>query len=270
MARITHVASAQQRYETVPVIDTATGEPKRTPVMRNGTQRTTKHGVPIFMTVTKQDRSKPLPLHECDAPGCGKPIEVGTSYKHVTPKSGPYGGRMRTRHESCPTWEIWELSNSWSARVAQAISGFDVSEVESPDDVTSALNDVASEIRTLAEESQEAAENIEEGFGHATQTSEDAAARADDLNSWADEIESVDVPELPEPEEDECDECQGEGTVDDEDEDIPTDGSARPQKTCEQCDGTGRYTPDEPTDEQMDEWRSEVEDACSIVQDSPV
>lgn len=254
MARVTHVARAQQRYETVPVLD-ENGKPKRTPVMQNGKQKVSKRG-PVFMAVTVADHSKPLPPYACDY--CRKPIEIGTPYKHVTPKSGPYGGRKRTRHAKCPTWHVWELSNSLSARIeqiqyefAQAISG-----VESEDDATSALSEAAEAIRELAQEKEDAAQNIEDGFQHETEMSMELREQSEALNAWADEVEAADIPEFPEPEEQDCE--KGE-TV---------DGEHDPK--CEVCGGAGIYTPDEPTEDQIADWQQEVEDAVSIVDESPV
>jgi hypothetical protein len=289
MARVTHVRKAQQRYETVPVIDEATGEPKRTQVMKNGEPKMTRAKAgrparPVFMTVTVQDKTKPLPPYTCDS--CHQPIEVGTPYKHITPKSGPYGGHKRTRHESCPTWQVWEYSNSWSARIAQATHDFDVSNAESTDDVQSALDDVAAAIKELAEESRETAGNIEDGFGHPTSQSEEAEQRADDLDGWADEISGADIPDLPEPEprwfvtngdgvasdlfeEDGYDsEMDAEQALashrDDNDEEPGEDGEFDDGFEIEEI------TPDEPTEEQLNDWRDEVLDACSIVDESPV
>ena len=294
MARVTHVKKAQQRYQTVPVLD-ENGEPKRTPVMRTRKvwnelkeeyevvteQKKTKAGRPVFMTVTKEDRTQPKPLYRCDS--CGKDIEVGTPYKHMSPKSGPYGGRKLTRHEDCPTWQIWEYSSSWSARIAQATADFSIEDAETPEDVQSALDDVASAIRELAEESREAASNIEEGFGHPTSQSEEAEQRADDLDGWADEIEQADIPDLPDPEERyfiegpdgtrHGDEVGYETEEDARDaltgmiEDLLSD--ADDEVTEDDYEIVGD-TLDEPSEEQMDEWRSEVEDACSIVDESPV
>jgi hypothetical protein len=267
MARITHVARAQQRYKTVPVLD-ENNEPKRTPVMKNGVQKTTKKGKPVFMSVTVADKTQPLPLRTCDF--CHKPIEIGTPFKHVTPKSGPYGGTQRNRHAACPTWQVWELSNSWSARIAQATSDFDVSLVDSPDEVTEALSTVADNIRSLAEESRESAANIEEGFGHPTSVSEEAEQRADDLDGWADEIENADVPDMVECEEclgtgkTDCGDCDGTGKIEVESSDVPND--------CDTCDGSGQVDCDPcgGTGEDIDAWRDEVEAACSIVDESPV
>jgi hypothetical protein len=281
MARVTHVKRAQQRYATVPVIDETTGQPKRTPVMnkRTGEQKTTKKGKAVTMAVTKEDRTKPLPAYKCDS--CGNEIEVGTPYKHITPKSGPYGGRKRTRHESCPTWQVWEYSSSLSARLAQVAHDFEqaIEGVESPEDVTSALEDAASSIEEIAEEKREGAGNIEEGFGHPTSASEELEQTADSLSEWATEIEQVDVPDLPEPEERYFVESSDgtrhgeEDGYDSEEEaqadldgmiaDLTIEGDADDYKVVAD-------TPDEPTDEQMEDWRSEVEDAVSIVNEPPV
>ncbi|MDE1904874.1 MAG: hypothetical protein KGH75_00300 [Rhodospirillales bacterium] len=257
MARVTHVKKAQQRYVTVPVIDPATGEPVRTPVMKNGVQRTTKTGKPVTRTQVREDHDQPLPLLTCDA--CREPIQIGTPYKWVEVKRS-YGGTRYNRHEACPDWNSWDLSNSLSARLAQiAHSGWEAfgDHIASEEDVTSLLEDVANEVRALSEEKAESASNIEDGFGHPTEASEELQQIADDLESWADEIEGADVPELPEPDEVDCDECGGTGTTDE-------------GESCDECGGTGTVTPDEPTDEQMAEWRSEVEDLLSIIDEAPV
>jgi hypothetical protein len=280
MARTTHVAKAQQRYETVPVIDPTTGEAKKTPVMRNGEQRTTKRGKPIFMTVTVQDRSKPLPPYECDY--CNKTIEVGTPYKHITPKSGPYGGRKRTRHESCPGWMPWDYSNSLSAQVGRIAYDFGnaIANVDDPDDVKSMLDDAATEVREIAEQKREGASNIEEGFGHPTSASEELESIADELDGWADEIENADVPDLPDVEDEECDECGGSGNVEnpeydreigeEDGESYDPDYAVEEEIECEACEGTGYTTPDEPNEDQMSQWRDEVVEATSIVDECPV
>jgi hypothetical protein len=277
MARITHVARAQQRYKTIPVIDPDTNEPKRTPVMKNGEQKKTKHGKPVFMSVTVADKTQPLPPRTCDF--CHKPIEVGTPFKHVTPKSGPYGGTQRNRHEACPTWRVWELSNSWSARIAQATDEFDAGLFENPDEVRDALASVAENIRGLAEESRESATNIEEGFGHPTSQSEEAEQRADDLDGWADEIENTDVPDLPEIET-RYFVTNGDGAVSDlfETDGYESEEDAEHALAMHRDDENNEddgfeieaIDPESVTEEQLDEWRSEVEDACSIVDESPV
>lgn len=271
MARITRVKSAQQRYATVPVIDPETGLPKRTPVMRNGVQRTTKRGTPVFMTVTKADKTRPLPNLRCDWPGCAhedREIKPGQAYKHITPKSGPYGGVQRNRHADHPDWQVWDYSYSLSAQTARIAYDFSnaLDGAETPEDVESSLQEAAEAVREIAEAKRESAQNIEDGFGHETQQSEELNSTADELDTWADEIEGADVPDLPEPEETDCEECGGSGEVE-----VDVEGSDEPNvEPCDECDGTGQVTPDEPTDEQMDEWRDEVRESLSIVDECPV
>ncbi len=279
MARVTHVKKAQQRYETKPVLDPTTGEQKRTPVMRgDGTQKTTKKGRLVFMDVTEADKDRPKPLLRCDFSGCtideGR-IAIGSAYKHITPKSGPYGGTQKSRHAEHPTWQVWEYSSSLGARIAQIQHGFDIDSAENADDVQSALDSVAEEIDSLAEEKRESASSIEGGFGHPTSTSTELEEIADSLETWAEEVRSADIPEEPEPEEDDCDECGGSGKEDnpdyDPDEAAEDEDYSEPEEIdCAECDGSGTVTPEEPTEEQWDEWRESLSDVQSIVDESPV
>lgn len=260
MPRVTHVKAAQQRYRTVPVLDADGNQ-----VVRTLGTRTTKTGRVVTQKVVKEDRSQPLPPENCDK--CHQPIEVGTPYKWIKPRSGPYGGRKRSRHASCPTWEQWEYSQSLSARIAQVVATARaaVEEATTPDEVTAALEEAASEVNALAEEKRDSASSLEEGFGHPTSQSDELNDIADQLESWASDIESADVPELPDPEEVECETCGGEGTESATDR----DGQEVPLK-CRDCDGEGRVTPDEPTEEQAEQWRAEVEDATAILDECPV
>src|SRR3954454_15970930 len=103
MPRVTPVAKAQQRYETVPVLD-ETGQPKRVPVIDKSTgeqkmprANNGRRARPIFMTLTVQDKTKPLPPEECDF--CHQPIEIGTPYKWIQPKTSASSGAKRSRHK---------------------------------------------------------------------------------------------------------------------------------------------------------------------------
>jgi hypothetical protein len=250
MARVTHVKKAQQRYGTKPVLD-EDGKPKRTQVMKNG-----------------------------------EPNEIGTPYKWIQPKTSANGGRKRSRHESCPNWKVWEYSNSWSARIAQAVDGFSVDNAESEDDVTSALDDVAAAIEELAEESATSASSMEDGFGHSTSQSEEAAERAESLETWAGEIKDVTIPDLPEPEP-RWFVTNGDGVPSDlfEEDGYDSESDAehalamhrddnRPEGAEDETEDDNfeieEITPDEPSEEQLNDWRDEVRDACSIVDESPI
>lgn len=263
MPRVTHVKKAQQRYATRPVIDPATGEQKKTPVVNKmtGEQKVTKSGRPVYLRITERDLERPLPMPQCDYAMCeheSREIAVGSPYKWIEPS----GQQVRNRHADCPTWQVWEYSNSLSARIAQ-ITSEDPEDFDSPDDWRSWAEAKAEEIRGLSEEKRESAENIVEGFGHETYQSEELNEIADSLETWADDLEAVDIPELPEADEDaECDECEGTGQLEGPDE-----------TACPACDGTGQSQDEEPdpTEEQMDEWRSECRDAISaILDDCPV
>lgn len=274
MARITYVKAARQRYATVPVMDPETGEQKKTPVMvtrkirhDNGEmtevveQKKTKHGTPVFMKVTEADKDQPLPNYICEH--CKQEIKVGDSYKHVTPKSGPYGGRTRQRCSSCPSWQSWDLSNSLSARVEEIVYNAEqgLADAEDDDEVVQFLSDTADSIRELAEEKREAAENIREGFGHDTSMSEELDETADSLETWADEVEGAwddskfdrdDHREEPD-EPDEDDDDDGEKGEDGEDE------------------GDTPKTEDEIEAEITEKWREEVENEVgSVLGNSPV
>jgi len=205
MARIHRVARAQVRYPMVEQLD-AEGRPVRVKV-----NRTTKRGGEIYRTKTYEDRTQPpLPPYTCDF--CKNPIEPGTAYMWVQPRTGPYGGRKRFRHAEHPAWHTWELSDSLSAQLDRI--GFEywkaIDSAESTDDVQSALDEAAGEVRDLAEQKRESAQNIEEGFGHETYISQDLADTAEQLDAWANEIESANIPDLEEPTEEDTDEGESE------------------------------------------------------------
>jgi hypothetical protein len=260
MARVTHVKRAQQRYRTKPVLD-ENGEQKQTPVMNSrGEQKTTKGGRPVFFRITERDLEHPLPLLRCDH--CGKDIELGTPYKWIQ----PHGRGQMSRHAGCPTWNVWEYSNSLSARIAQIQAG-DPDSPESPEDITSWLEEKAGEIRELAEEKRESASNIEDGFGHATYQSDELNDIAEQLDSWADEVEQAEVPDFPEPEDEDCEECGGSGSIE-----LPEDADPElDSDVCPECGGGGQVTADEPTEEQLDEWReAAIEAAREALDNCPV
>lgn len=195
------------------------------------------------------------PLLSCDA--CQKAIEVGSSYKHMSIKTGAYSSRKLVRCDSCPTWQVWEYSNSTSARTAQIAheARTAMESADTADEVTDALQTAADAARELAEEKREGAQNIEEGFGHSTSQSDELTDLADQLDSWAEALEQADVPEFPDPENATCEDCEGKGT------------GGEDMDTCATCEGSGH--PKDPTDEQMDEWRDEVAN-MSELDDSPV
>jgi hypothetical protein len=63
------------------------------------------------------------------------------------------------------------------------------------DDLKTILSDLASEVREVSQEYNESADNIENSFPGGSPTIDDCRDKADQLESWADEIESVDFDE---------------------------------------------------------------------------
>lgn len=259
MARVTYVKKAQQRYQTVPVLDEH-GQPKRVPVLRrDGSPKKTKSGREVTMRVTIEDKSKPKPLRVCDH--CQKPIEIGTPYKWVKPKSGPYGGATRSRHAGCPTWQVWDLSNSLSAQLARISADANSTTYTDADEVRQALTDAAEAIREIAEQKEESAQNIEDGFQHETEQSNELRGIAEQLNTWADEVEqrADDVEDRPDETKD-CLECGGSGQKSGDSDD--DDGIGE----CEECGGSGEVD----NEDEIAEWETQVEDWMAIVDESPV
>jgi len=270
MPRVHQVAAARQRYERVPVIDPATGEQKTVAVNR----RPGRSGRPVVQRLTTEDRAKPLPPYRCDM--CPDPIAVGTPYKYIDIKQ-QRGGITRRRHVHHPNWQPWEYSSALWARIAQIQAmDVDVSGLEAGGDPAEYVSDIVEAIRELASEKEEGASNIESGFGHETEQSTELREASEQLESWADEFESIAWPDEPEAEEEDCAECGGTGEVEGEpvscsncgglggvglDVCSTCDGAGEivQAESCEECDGTGQITGDEPTEDQLAEWREAVE-----------
>lgn len=78
----------------------------------------------------------------------------------------------------------------------------------------------------------------------------------------------------PEPSEIDCDECQSSGIAEEDcsecggSGEVKCDGgeheceeclgTGKREVECEECQGNGTYTPDEPTEDQIDEWRDDT------------
>lgn len=275
MARITHVKSAQARYATKQVLN-EDGTPKRTVIRdtRTGEPKLAKDGRQQFMPVKVRDLDKPLPPHNCEV--CKQPILPGSSYKHVSPKSGPYGGATRYRCAACPTWQPWDLSNALWARLAQIVSAAQEAAdgADSAETVTEALSGAAEAIREISEEKREGAENIESGFGRSTEQSDALNEVADALEGWAEELEGAEIPDYPE--DTDCEECDGGGTQDEECDTCGGEGIVNDGERCGDCDGQGEQTHDcaycggdGTVEPDIDGWETEVADALALLENDP-
>lgn len=190
MARVTHVKKAQQRFKMVPALD-GQGNQKVIPVLRkDGTPKKTKAGKEITRRLTVEDRTQPLPNRKCDK--CSTEIKVGDPYKWIKPKSGPYGGSMRVRCATCPTWRPSETTSSpalGTLYAAQEQFEEDLAGAEEADAIREALTALAEGVREAGQVYTEGADNMEEGFGHETSMSSELREKGEALESAADEIE---------------------------------------------------------------------------------
>jgi hypothetical protein len=252
MARIIYVKKAQQRYKTVPVLD-ENGNQKTVPVMRRDgvTPKTTKTGRAITRRLTMEDKTQPLPPRRCEV--CRQDIAVGTPYKWVAPKSGPYGGSKRYRCGTCPSWKPSELSSAKFAPIMAAQEDFDTSGYTTKDEFVSALDDFATIVEEVGQEYIDSADNMEDGFGHETAMSTDLRDKGEALNDQADDIRNG-VDDI----DDEPDHCDlhdtniifsGEEPDDDEAEDVEGE-----------CDCQERF------DQWIDELQSAADDAINSVE----
>lgn len=159
-------------------------------------------------------------------------IKPGDPYKKASGRNSG-GFYLRVRCDTCPTWHPWELSDSLPNRLAEIVHNYEkaTEEVSTVEEVEQALDDASEAITEIAEEKREAAQNIEDGFQHETEQSVELNQVADDLDAWANDIETAktDIPDLPDPE--------GE-------------------------DG-------ELTEHQIEDWRFDVGNAVTVMGDSP-
>ena len=175
-------------------------------------------------------------------------ITPGTPYKWAS--VGFRSGQKRIRCGQCPDWRSWELSDSVDAQLERIAHEFSeaVGSATGEEDVRSALTEAAEAVRELADQKREGADNIESGFGHPTSQSEELTETAESLDTWADDIDNADVPEMPEPEPVTCEECNGKGG------------------DCDKCED-GEVEPD--SDDVIEQWRETVTNEVTIVDETP-
>lgn len=136
---------------------------------------------------------------------CGDDIAVGDPYRHWKSRYGPRLVRcMRPECSPRPSELITneELSRLTAAQedataAILAASDDDLAE-DFVEDLRSALEDAASEAEEVAESYREKQSNIEDGFGHETEQSAEFEEKADQVDSWADELGNADLNEYDE------------------------------------------------------------------------
>lgn len=139
----------------------------------------------------------------------GKKVRVlGDSYRWIQFNSFKGGGG---RHVRCASYDCRfrqsDLTNSKMSGVyaAQetAEEAIDAWDGETSDDLQAILSECAEAAREVAEEYRESAANMESAFPGGSPTIDECNEKADEIDSWADELESVDFDDKPEDDEDE-------------------------------------------------------------------
>ena len=137
---------------------------------------------------------------KCDF--CHREIEAGQAYRWFANFRGP----KHKRHTVCPVWRPSAMEgNDKMAEALVAVEdaddsiaawspAYDALDVE---DLVDALATCASGLTDAVDMFRESAESIREGFGHDTQNSEEQDGKADEIESFASELESVDFSEDP-------------------------------------------------------------------------
>lgn len=107
MPQINHIKKSRRRFARVPASSEAS---HRTFIQEDGSER--------------QDataKGEPLPAPVCD--WCLKEIPYGSPYKWVQPAIDKSSSNTFERHENCPDWKPWEISEDAKALFAKALTG---------------------------------------------------------------------------------------------------------------------------------------------------
>lgn len=127
---------------------------------------------------------------------CQHQVQPGEGYKYMDRKTGPRSGYRLffcfvcvpkpSHHASGRTQELMEITEG----AEEAVGKVDHSQ-EGMEDLWITIEDVVSSINSLAEEIRDSANAIEDGFGHETQQSTNMSETADNLETWAGELEGA-------------------------------------------------------------------------------
>jgi hypothetical protein len=126
---------------------------------------------------------------------CGTPIKAGDPYKWwkfggAAGSRGPGGPKIK-RCGPCPSPKQSELTRSpFRSTLYAAQEDYYATNWETAEDAADALRNYAEAVRGCAEIRTEAADNIVSGFGHETYVSENLRDEGQEVEGWADDIES--------------------------------------------------------------------------------
>lgn len=148
------------------------------------------------MRVTSVKKSRQA--RECGK--CGDKIAVGDGYVWWKFRFG--GKRVRCLKAECAPRPSDLTSSDKLSRLyaiqenlSDEIAEWRKNDPTDTEDLKTALESAGSEAREVADEYRESAQNIEDGFGHETSMSEEINEKAESVDSWADELEQVDLDE---------------------------------------------------------------------------
>lgn len=134
---------------------------------------------------------------------CGKTIQPGERYYSYKPRNvGPvYHCSAHYPKQSEMTKGKMSMVFAAQEDAEERLNALTVGEVTEDWDgsdilseVSSILEDFAEAIREVASEYQESADAMEDGFGHETYVSQEVREKGEELEAWADEIESDSEP----------------------------------------------------------------------------
>lgn len=122
---------------------------------------------------------------------CGATISPGDKYRVVSRR---YAGKIiRCMGAECEI-KRWELTSSDKLaelyRIEDELSCLDPY-VYDPHSLATDVTGYAEQVREVAEQYRESATNIEDGFGHETFMSQELNDKADEVESWADDLENA-------------------------------------------------------------------------------
>lgn len=177
-----------------------------------------------------------------DVPGTD--IKAGESYYWWQFKNGP----KRAQRERPKASQLTQSNFKSQVYALQER----IADLSASPDLESECEDIASELRNIGEECQSSFDNMPEGLqqGDVGQMLEQ---RVSDMESAADEFESIDFSDKPD-EDTDCEACDGTGEVESGEDNVP-------KAKCEECDGTGKHVNEETQDTY---WQDKLDEAQAI------
>jgi hypothetical protein len=145
------------------------------------------------VTVVKAARKSP---GKCSK--CGDVIKEGQTYRHWAFRFG--GKRVRCAKSECYPKQSDLTSNEQLSALYAANEGAeeDLADWKSDEigDLEAIRDNLASQVEEVASGYREKADNIESGFGHSTSVSDELTEKADEVDSYQQEIEGVSFEEF--------------------------------------------------------------------------